>query len=129
MKTKADIVHSWLRKADSDLANIRACLAAEEAFDTACSHAQQAAEKVLKAYLVAHDIEFPFLHNIEKLLEMCAQKDPAFLEFMTIGQEFTPYAVELRYDEEFWPDRATVTQALAGAERIRDFVRARLSGV
>ncbi|MFA5343953.1 MAG: HEPN domain-containing protein [Kiritimatiellia bacterium] len=37
------------RKGDSDLANARMCVDAGRALDTACFHAQQAAEKYLKA--------------------------------------------------------------------------------
>ncbi len=31
----------------------------------------------------------------------------------------TPYAVQLRYDVGFWPDRATAEQALATVDRVR----------
>jgi hypothetical protein len=33
--------------------------------------------------------------------------------------ELTPYAVELRDDFEFWPDRDTTEQAVSIAERVR----------
>lgn len=46
---------AWLRKADNDLLNAENNLAATRApWDTVCFHAQQAAEKVLKAFLVFH---------------------------------------------------------------------------
>ncbi len=69
MKTQADLVKGWLRKADSDLTNAGLCIEREQALDTACFHAQQAAEKCLKAYLTAYAIDFPFVHNLEKLIE------------------------------------------------------------
>ena len=47
MKTKADLVRGWLRKADSDLTTAEMCLDAGRALDTACFHAQQAAEKYI----------------------------------------------------------------------------------
>jgi HEPN domain-containing protein len=47
MKTKADLVKGWLLKAESDLANAGMCLAAGQALDTACFHAQQVAEKYI----------------------------------------------------------------------------------
>jgi len=98
-----------------------------QALDTACFHAQQAAEKYLKAYLMAMEIEFPFIHNLEKLVELCAQRDQSFLQIKEISQSLTPYAVSLRYDEEFWPDRRTVEEALNMTESIREFVLPRLS--
>jgi HEPN domain-containing protein len=126
MKTKADLVSGWLLKAESDLTNARMCLAAGQALDTACFHAQQAAEKYIKAYLTAHELDFPFIHNLEKLVELCAQLDPSFLSIKTLSQELTPYAVELRYDDEFWPSVETAHEALDAALAIKSFVIDRL---
>jgi len=36
-------------------------------------HAQQCAEKYLKAYLVSAGVDFPYTHNISRLLELCEQ--------------------------------------------------------
>jgi HEPN domain-containing protein len=126
MKRRADLVQGWLRKAESDLTNAGMCLDAGQALDTACFHAQQAAEKYIKAYLTAHEIDFPFIHNLEKLIEICAQRDPSFLSLKTTSQELTPYAVELRYDDEFWPAIETARQALDAAIEIKRFVIDRL---
>lgn len=126
MKSRVDLVRGWLRKAESDLAGAGLCVSAGQALDTACFHAQQAAEKCIKAYLTAHEIEFPFIHNLEKLVELCARVDPSFMTIKKLAQELTPYAVELRYDDEFWPSVETARQALDAATTIRDFVRDRL---
>ena len=75
MRTKADLVRGWLLKAESDLTTASLCISADQALDTACFHAQQAAEKTIKAYLTAYEIDFPFIHNLEKLVELCAQTD------------------------------------------------------
>ena len=116
----------WLLKAESDLANARMYLSASQALDTACFHAQQVAEKYIKAYLTAHEIDFPFIHNLEKLIELCARGDPSFLSIKTLGQSLTPYAVDLRYDDDFWPSTDTATQALDEALAIKKFVIDRL---
>jgi HEPN domain-containing protein len=126
MKTRADLVKGWLRKAESDLANAELCLPSGRALDTVCFHAQQAAERYLKAYLTAWDLECPFIHNLEKLIELCSHRDPEFLGLRPLGQTLTPYAVELRYDEEFWPSADTARQALEAARAVRDFVARRL---
>ena len=126
MKTKADLVKGWLRKAESDLTNAGLCIEQEQALDTACFHAQQAAEKYLKAYLTTNEIDFPFIHNLEKLIDLCAQRDISFLSIKALSQELTPYAVELRYDDEFWPALETAQQALDAALAIKDFVMQRM---
>jgi HEPN domain-containing protein len=49
MKSKTDLVKGWLIKAESDLSNVRLCLANNQSLDTACFHAQHAAERFIKA--------------------------------------------------------------------------------
>jgi HEPN domain-containing protein len=86
MKTQADLVKGWLRKADSDVTTASLCIEREQALDTACFHAQQAAEKCLKAYLTAYAVEFPFVHNLEKLIELYAQRDASFFDIKAISR-------------------------------------------
>ena len=126
MRTRADLVRGWLLKAEADLASARLCLSAGEALDTACFHAQQAAEKYIKAYLIACEVPFPFIHNLEKLVELCISRDPSFWQIRTMAQNLTPYAVELRYDLEFWPSAETAQKALDMALAIREFVLTRI---
>jgi HEPN domain-containing protein len=59
MKKKIELVKMWMRKADNDLKTAKDELNTEEpATDTICFHAQQCAEKYLKAFLIYHEIEF-----------------------------------------------------------------------
>lgn len=55
MKERAELVLGWLRKAQSESVALDATLGAT-ALDAACFHAQQAAEKYLKAFLTHHDV-------------------------------------------------------------------------
>jgi HEPN domain-containing protein len=126
MKNHDDLAHAWWRKGESDLTNARMCLAANQVLDTACFHAQQAAEKYLKVYMSFNKIEFPFIHNLEKLVEICAARDPEFSIIKERAQSLTPFAVEARYDENFWPDTDTAREAICGAEYIRQFIADRL---
>ncbi len=126
MKSQADAVKGWFRKGDSDLATVKVCLRAEGCLDTACFHAQQSAEKYIKGYLVAQQIEFPFVHNLEKLIELCIGRDQAFADLLGLAETLTPYAVSLRYDPDFWPEEPTVQEALEAAETIREFIHQRL---
>jgi HEPN domain-containing protein len=125
LKSDLDVARGWLRKAESDLGNARLCLAAGESLDTACFHCQQAAEKSLKAYLIAKGQPFPFVHDLDKLLDHCVAVDAAFESLRAGALELNPFAVTMRYDEEFWPDASAVHQALARARAIFEFVRQR----
>ena len=126
MKERRDLVRSWLRKAESDLGPATLAVDAEAALDTACFHAQQAAEKLLKAYLLAYNVEFPLTHNLVRLLLLCEARDPAFSTLRPLAESLTPYAVELRYDGEFWPPLEVAREAHESAVKIKRFVLARL---
>jgi HEPN domain-containing protein len=126
MKGDRDVAHGWLRKADSDLANAELCLAAGKSLDTACFHCQQAAEKSLKAYLIAMGVEFPFIHDLQRLLSHCSQIIPAFDRLTTAALLLNPFAVLTRYDDAFWPEPEEVQAALEAAKTIRRFVQERL---
>lgn len=60
---------AWLTKAQNDLLNIENNLAGKQIpWDTVCFHAQQAGEKLLKAFLVHHDQMPPRTHDLVALL-------------------------------------------------------------
>lgn len=121
MKAPADLARSWMLKAGSDLRAARACLAAGSP-DTACFHCQQTAEKSLKAHLIFHGINFPFTHDLGRLIALCAQKDAGFHALLADATSLNPYAAEMRYDDEFWPSPEEVTEQLTRAESIHNFV-------
>ena len=127
MKDDRDVALGWLRKADSDLANAELCLGAGKSLDTACFHCQQAAEKSLKSYLIAKKAEFPFIHDLKRLLDDCSRLDPAFAALAVDALRLTPYAVATRYDDAFWPEPDEVQEALNSARAIRSFVQERFS--
>lgn len=122
MKSDWDTARGWLRKGESDLAAAEICLKAGQALDTACFHCQQAAEKSLKAWLIANSAPYPFSHDLTKLLALCAAKEPAFQSFQADALCLNPFAVEMRYDDEFWPKSQETSHAVEAARRIHSFV-------
>lgn len=63
------LVRRWLSKARTDLTVARVVLEQGPDMDpwVCCFHAQQAAEKALKAVIVAQGAEPPFIHNLVAL--------------------------------------------------------------
>lgn len=125
MKEQSDLVKGWLRKAESDLRALDATLGAES-YDAAAFHAQQAVEKYLKAFLAYASVQFPYTHNLAKLVELCAQVDDSLAELLPVVESLTPYAVELRYDSDFWPDEGDVREARSRALVVKDLVMSRI---
>jgi HEPN domain-containing protein len=60
----------WLRHAYSDLALATLTPSPRILLEQLCFHAQQAAEKALKAILVAYAIPVPRTHNLRSLLDL-----------------------------------------------------------
>lgn len=112
MKAEAQIIRDWVAKAQHDLTSARIILAAEEGpTDTVCFHAQQAAEKILKALLIVRSIPFSRTHDIDILLDTLndAELDVTFRDVSPI---LTSYAVESRYPGDFVdPEREDAVEA------------------
>ncbi|ACY49025.1 HEPN domain-containing protein [Rhodothermus marinus] len=122
-----DFVREWLRKAEGDLRAAEHLLALEqEDYFVTAFHAQQAAEKFLKAFLVRHQIPFPKTHDIGFLLELAAQADPSLPEELASAAMLTPFGVEFRYPGETVADRETARSALQEAHRVKAAVQRRL---
>jgi len=67
MKDVGELCRGLLRKARSDRIAMKTSLAAR-VLDAACFHAQQIAEKCLKAFLAHSGVSFPYTHNLVKLI-------------------------------------------------------------
>ena len=64
-----------------------------------CFHAQQAAEKNLKAYLAAAGLPTPRTHDLLVLLRAAAKRDPSFESLQAQAAVLAPFAVKIRYSE------------------------------
>jgi len=91
--------------------------------DTVCFHAQQCAEKLMKAWLVFLGIDFPKTHDLTELAELLPEKD-RFPISVDDCVKLTDYATVTRYPGE-WEviERADAQQAVELARRIREVVR------
>ena len=119
MRDQADLARGWLAKGDSDRTTADRLLQGGGPYDTACFHAQQASEKYLKAVLAFAGHSIPRTHDLEVLHHQCLRVSPNLNLDRAELASLTPYAVQLRYDHEFWPSVATAQQALAAADRVR----------
>ena len=86
----------WLRHAWSDLELARTRRNSKILLEDLCFHAQQTAEKALKAVLVFNSVPFPKTHNIRTLMDLLP-------EGLNLPEEargaasLTDYAVLTRY--------------------------------
>jgi HEPN domain-containing protein len=121
---------AWMRKAENDLKNIRASLdSGDPAWDTVCYHPQQAAEKSLKAFLVAHGTFPPRVHDLEELLSLCRDFDNSLDVLEGDCGLLTDYGVEVRYPDVIEPGAQEGELAAPAAERICAAIRQRIQAV
>lgn len=118
-------VKQWLAFGDEDLQLARHALTLSSSipYRLIAYHAQQCAEKHLKAYLVFHGVDFPYTHNIARLLELCSEKG-TWPDMVRDAEELTPFAITTRYpgeDEEVTDEEAL--RAIEIASNLRDVVR------
>ncbi len=121
MPDELALARGWFLKAESDLNTAQRMAESDGPYDTACFHAQQAAEKYLKGLLALRGEPFHRTHNLEELQHL-GEALPAWpLAGMDLA-ELSSYAVEARYDFEFWPDRPTTQEAVRLASEVRRLV-------
>lgn len=95
-----ELAHEWLTRAEHDLRVAQYLLTMDDPPPESVGfHAQQCAEKALKAYLTLHQVPFERRHDLNYLIDLCAPLDPGFEQFRAQADELTPYAVEFRYPD------------------------------
>jgi HEPN domain-containing protein len=121
-------VRQWLTYADEDLRVARHGFSMPETppYRVIAFHAQQCAEKCLKAYLVFHGVDFPFTHSLRRLLDLSASP-AAWAEKLRDAEELSPYATTARYPgEDLAVSEPEARRAVEIAARVRQAVRGAL---
>lgn len=123
-----DDVLPWLSKVRHDLLAIANNIAAEETpWDVVCFHAQQAAEKALKAFLVAHGTTPARTHDCVRLLQDCLPHDDCLADLREACADLTSHAVFSRYPGELYePDEAAGLEMTAKGRQVVAAIVARL---
>ena len=88
----------WLEFAAMDLDSAQFLLGMRPVpVEIICYHCEQAAEKLLKAVLVAADVEPPKTHDLIQLCKKCAELDEEYEALADACIELSPYGVQVRY--------------------------------
>jgi HEPN domain-containing protein len=116
------VVTEWVTKANEDFEFARVNL--EEGkpfFSQICFHFHQAAEKYLKAFIVANDLEFKKIHDLPILLKLCTAKQSELNSIMEGCKFLNRFYVDTRYPVH-WPTHYTkeeTAEARTAADKIR----------
>ncbi len=125
--TDPEEIGEWVAKAEEDFAgavdlNRRR---AQPLPNLVCFHAQQCAEKYLKAFLIDRGITFPKIHDLVALLDLCVGCDQTFEVLRESCLLLDPYSVLFRYPgQDAVPEDAKL--AMEAVREVRAFMRRRL---
>ncbi|MCS6925943.1 MAG: HEPN domain-containing protein [Candidatus Binatia bacterium] len=125
MKPGRDAGQRWLRQATHDLAIARGHQERGDYAD-ACFMAEQAAQKALKAFLIAQGQRSVPIHSVAQLAERCARFASDFAAHITPGRILDQYYIPTRYPDALAPPAVPFEsytqeqgeQAVAAAEAI-----------
>lgn len=119
-----------LQRAGGDLRAARLLLATgeDDLLDIICFHAQQCAEKAVKALLTYHGVDPPHTHDLDTLLRAAPEATGVGVGVADLV-DLDPYAVELRYaDDVSHVERSDAERAIEIAELVWADVRRQLAG-
>ncbi len=120
-------VAEWVSKAEGDFVTAGRELRARKSpnYDAVCFHAQQCAEKYLKAVLQDNDKRIPKIHFLLELLAMILKLDGSY-EFLKADLEvLEDYSVRFRYPGDV-AEKDEAQSAYAAAGTVRTFIRQKL---
>jgi len=122
-----EIAKEWVEKAENDYDAADLTLTGRETpiIDAVYFHAQQCAEKYLKAYLQEHFVRFERRYELIPLLELCLTVDTEFETLREALQSLEHYAVLIRYPGLVVPAEMA-EQAFESATNIREYMRGKL---
>jgi HEPN domain-containing protein len=122
------LTSEWVAKAEGDFASARRELRArhDPNYDAACFHAQQCAEKYLKARLQEAKIAFPKIHDLPPLLDLILSIEPAWEVLRGPLNFLTDFSIRFRYPGDA-ADRTLAREAFEQVQRVRSAARASLN--
>jgi HEPN domain-containing protein len=114
------LLSEWIAKAEEDFAVMQREVRVRRrpSYDAICFHAQQCAEKYLKARLYSAGIRFAKIHNLVALLDQSVAAEPSWEAFRTDLSDLTMFAVGFRYPGES-ANRKMTLEAAGACRRFR----------
>ncbi|MCD5390634.1 HEPN domain-containing protein [candidate division NPL-UPA2 bacterium] len=125
MMQNEEVVKEWIEKAEQDFGFASTIIEHTDYFAQICFHFQQAAERYLKAFIIANGLEFRPVHNLLELLGICKQKEPGIEEIEEACRYLNAFYIDTRYPVH-WPtqyDRETAVKARDSTEELKECIR------
>lgn len=121
------LTSEWIVKAEGDFLVAQTIYRARKnpVYDAVCFHAQQCAEKYLKAFLQESGQTIPRTHELLDLLKLCQNIDPSLEMLAPDLRELSYYAVNIRYPGES-ADKEEAKTSFAAIKVVRNLLRQKM---
>jgi HEPN domain-containing protein len=118
------ITAEWITKAEGDFATAERELGVTVSpnYDAVCFHAQQCAEKYLKARLQESGVQFGKTHDLPTLLNLALSVESTWEALLTDMQTLSTYAVAYRYPGDS-ADKKDAEEVLEKCRNFREIAR------
>ena len=114
-----------MNKADEDYEFALSVVEDSTFYAQICFHFHQAAEKYLKSFIVAWDLEFLKIHDLPVLLKSCLAKDKSIQILSDDCKFLNRFYIDTRYPVH-WPthyDKEEALKAKKSASKIKDEIK------
>lgn len=91
------LVHEWLDKAEEDFQFADSVIEETPFHAQICFHFHQAAEKYLKAFIIAQDLDFKKIHDLPVLLKLCSASESNLQLIEEDCKFLNRYYIDTRY--------------------------------
>lgn len=125
------VISEWLQKADEDFEFAASVIEESIFYAQICFHFHQAAEKYLKSFIVAWDLEFKKIHDLPVLLKSCLTVEPTLETLMENCKLLNRFYIDTRYPVP-WPTQYSKEEALKArnaTQQIRDVIKSSLKSI
>lgn len=112
-RSAPDDPREWLNRARGNLARAKVLVPGGYLEDP-CFDAQQAAEKAIKAVMIRRGIDFPYIHDLARLLMTLEARGQPIPEAIRGAARLTQYALHTRYPGFVEPVTETEYQEAIG---------------
>ena len=119
------LAQEWFDAAVSDWQYAQIGIKQENIFPQVAFLSQQVAEKMLKGFLILHNIEPPQIHDLTKLLDECVKLNSKLEQLRDAAEALTGFYIEVRYPPDI-PQytKNEIQEAFNHATNVKDKITA-----
>lgn len=122
-KNNLKLAREWIIKSQNDLKSAEILARENGPTDSFCFHCHQAVEKILKGFLVFNKKEFPKIHDLIHLLNLCEKLDKSLGDLKKEVSFLNRFYIETRYPPEVTVySKDDCKKALEATKEITQFI-------